>query len=150
MVRSRIEDPEIQSQRRQIAQSKSVSELSQIQNLGEFPIPTTIEKLMAAKKQSESNGDANKMSILESLNQENIYATLPRSLKSEVLVRTRVEDPEVLATRQETVQSKSVYELSQLNSFSDFPLPTPIEKIIQGKKSLKMPSMDAPSDDQGE
>ena len=55
MVRSRIEDPEIQSQRRQIAQSKSVSELSQIQNLGEFPIPTTIEKLMAAKKQSESS-----------------------------------------------------------------------------------------------
>ena len=98
MVRSRIEDPEIQSQRRQIAQSKSVSELSQIQNLGEFPIPTTIEKLMAAKKQSESNGDANKMSILESLNQENIYATLPRSLKSEVLVRTRVEDPEVLGS----------------------------------------------------
>ena len=98
MVRSRIEDPEIQSQRRQIAQSKSVSELSQIQNLGEFPIPTTIEKLMAAKKQSESNGDANKMSILESLNTENIYATLPRSLKSEVLVRTRVEDPEVLGS----------------------------------------------------
>merc|ERR1712223_515345 len=149
MVRSRIEDPEIQSQRRQIAQSKSVSELSQIQNLGEFPIPTTIEKLMAAKKQSESNGDANKMSILESLNQENIYATLPRSLKSEVLVRTRVEDPEVLATRQETVQSKSVYELSKLNSFSDFPLPTPVEKIIQGKTNLRMPNIESGNQEGG-
>ena len=47
-----------------------------------------------------------------------------------------------LATRQETVQSKSVGELAQMNSFSDFPLPTPIEKMIQGKTSLKMPTLE--------
>ena len=146
MVRSRIEDPVVQDQRRQVTQSKSVSELSQIQTLGDFPIPTTIEKLMQAKNQNELTRDATKTSIFTEPGkfQENIYATLPRSLKSEVLVRTRVEDPEVLATRQEVVQSKSVGELAQLNSFSDFPLPTPIEKIIQGKTSLKIPSMDAP------
>ena len=146
MVRSRIEDPVVQDQRRQVTQSKSVSELSQIQTLGDFPIPTTIEKLMQAKNQNELTRDATKTSIFTEPGkfQENIYATLPRSLKSEVLVRTRVEDPEVLATRQEVVQSKSVGELAQLNSFSDFPLPTPIEKIIQGKTSLKMPLMDAP------
>ena len=147
MVRSRIEDPVVQDQRRQVTQSKSVSELSQIQTLGDFPIPTTIEKLMQAKNHpNELTRDATKTSIFQEPGklQENIYATLPRSLKSEVLVRIRVEDPEVLATRQEVVQSKSVGELAQLNSFSDFPLPTPIEKIIQGKTSLKMPSMDAP------
>ena len=48
----------------------------------------------------------------------------------------------ISATRQETVQSKSVYELSKLNSFSDFPLPTPVEKIIQGKTNLRMPTLE--------
>ena len=47
-----------------------------------------------------------------------------------------------LATRQEIVQSKSVGELAQLNSFSDFPLPENIEKMIQGKTSLKMPTLE--------
>ena len=47
-----------------------------------------------------------------------------------------------LATRQEIVQSKSVGELAKLNSFSDFPLPENIEKMIQGKTSLKMPTLE--------
>ena len=98
MVRSRIEDPAVQDQRRQICQSKSVSELSQIQTLGDFPIPTTIEKLMEASKRNELTRDATKTSIFSEPGklEENIYATLPRSLKDQVLVRSRVEDPEVL------------------------------------------------------
>ena len=61
---------------------------------------------------------------------ENIYASLPRSLKSEVLVRARVETPEVQAERAETVKTKTVAELSQINSLSEFPLPKPIENLI--------------------
>lgn len=49
---------------------------------------------------------------------ENLYDTLPRSMKSEVLVRVRDEDPEVQRVRQELVRSKSPTELSQVGTFS--------------------------------
>ena len=141
MVRSRYEDPEIQQHRRQVTQSKSVSELSKIEGFADFPIPTTIEKMIHAKKDGANNADPDKpeMSWNASNFQGNIYATLPKSLKSEVLVRTRVESPEVQESRKSVVQSKSVSELSQVKNFADFPLPTPIEHLIQGKTALHLP-----------
>ena len=142
MVRSRVEQPEILEQRRQITQSKSVSELAQMQSFSDFPIPTTIEKLMNARKESEKHPGSPDVPAKSPISiQENIYATLPKSLKSEVLVRTRVEDPEILKSRQEIVQSKSVGELAQMASLADFPLPTPIENLIQGKSSIKVPKI---------
>ena len=45
--------------------------------------------------------------------------------------RSRVEDPVKQRQRAETVRSKSVHELSQITSLADFPLPAPIENIIQ-------------------
>ena len=71
--------------------------------------------------------------------QENIYATLPKSLKSEVLVRARVESPEVRQNRYELTQSKSVSELAQVRNLAEFPLPTPIENLIHGKTALNLP-----------
>ena len=142
MTRSRYEDPEIQQQRRQVTQSKSVSELSKIEGLADFPIPTTIEKMIHTKKDATNNAEnpeKPEMSWNASNFQENIYATLPKSLKSEVLVRTRVESPEVQESRKSVVQSKSVSELSQVKNFADFPLPTPIEHLIQGKTALHLP-----------
>ena len=57
-----------------------------------------------------------------------IYASLPRSLKKEVLVRSKVEeDPEVLQARQAIVSSKSPAELSQIHSFSEVPIPKEFE-----------------------
>ena len=137
MVRARIEDPEILNKRREICQSKSVSELSKIEGMADFPIPTTIEKLIQSR--IGQNGGGPPEINLEKLTTENIYATLPRSLKSEVLVRTRVENPEVLENRRNIVQSKSVSELAQVNTLADFPLPTPIEHLIQGKSALRLP-----------
>lgn len=58
------------------------------------------------------------------------YNSLPRSLKSEVLVRSRLEEPEIQRLRSETVKAKSVNELSQINSFDDFPLPRPLENLV--------------------
>lgn len=141
LVRSRVEDPEVLQERRQVCQSKSVSELSQMRSMSDFPIPTTIEKLIQAQK--TDRGETPKEPLDAAKWTENIYATLPRSLKSEVLVRTRLENPDVLKSRQEVVQSKSVGELAQVNSFADFPLPTPIEKMIQGQS--KLPNMLAKS-----
>ena len=61
---------------------------------------------------------------------ENIYATLPKALKSELLVKSCVEEPEIQAERQALTQSKSVSELSQIKSLSDIPIPDNIEKLI--------------------
>ena len=61
---------------------------------------------------------------------ENMYATLPKSLKSELLVKSCVEDPEVQQERMALTQSKSVSELSQIKSLSEFPIPDNIEKLI--------------------
>lgn len=58
------------------------------------------------------------------------YNTLPSSLKSEVLVRARQEDPEVQRERAEVVKAKSVNELSQVASIEDFPLPKSIDQLI--------------------
>ena len=62
---------------------------------------------------------------------DKLYDTLPKSMKSELLVRARDEDPEVQKQRQELVRSKSPQELSQLSSISDFPIPANIEKLLQ-------------------
>ena len=69
---------------------------------------------------------------LSALSTKDIYATLPKSLKSEVLVRSRMEDPEVQRQRRQLTQSKSVSELSQVKSFADFPIPANIEKLVKG------------------
>ena len=42
----RDEDPEVQKQRQELTRSKSPVELSQISSLSDFPVPTTIEKMM--------------------------------------------------------------------------------------------------------
>ena len=64
---------------------------------------------------------------------DKLYETLPRSMKSEVQVRVRQEDPEVQRQRQELTRAKSPIELAQMTSLSDFPIPANIEKLLQKK-----------------
>ena len=68
------------------------------------------------------------------LRKEDIYQSLPASLKAEVLVRVRDEDPEVQMQRQELTRSKSPVELSQISSLSEFPIPKNIENMMSKKK----------------
>ena len=42
-----MEDPEVQLEHMALTQSKSVSELSQIKSISEFPIPDKIERLIS-------------------------------------------------------------------------------------------------------
>ena len=65
-----------------------------------------------------------------STNENGIYATLPKSLKAELLVGSVVEDPEVVAQRRQIASSKSVSELSQVRSLSDFPIPENLERLM--------------------
>ena len=61
-----------------------------------------------------------------------MYDNLPRALKTEVLVRTKVEeDEDVLKARQEIVASKKPAELSQIGGFNEFPVPTRLENIFK-------------------
>ena len=57
-----------------------------------------------------------------------IYASLPRSLKQEVMVRSKVkEQDDEIMKRQALVQAKTPTELGQINSFSEIPVPRKIE-----------------------
>merc|ERR1712048_24927 len=76
---------------------------------------------------------------------QSLYGSLPRSLKQDLLVKARVEDPDILAERRAVVASKSVSELSQITSLSDFPVPTTLSRAfhksmerLNGMKSEKL------------
>ena len=61
-----------------------------------------------------------------------MYATLPKSLRETKLV-TNVkveEDEQVLKTRQDIVNTKSVSELSRITSFSDIPVPKRLSRMV--------------------
>ena len=62
-----------------------------------------------------------------------MYASLPRSMTTEVRVRSRMEDPEVLKERQQLVSNMSVGELARVQGLSDMPVPKTLENILQGK-----------------
>ncbi len=68
-----------------------------------------------------------------------MYSNLPRSLKQECLVRTKVEEDEtVLKKRQKIVETTKPAELAQFKSISDFPLPTALENIFKPSDKPKM------------
>ena len=45
-----MEDPEVQKQRQEIVNTKSVAELGEMHGLSDFPIPTTLERLVDKSK----------------------------------------------------------------------------------------------------
>merc|ERR1719433_1649592 len=138
IVKSRVEDPDILAERRAIVASKSVSKLSQITSISDFPVPKTLsrafhksmEMLSSSKSAQPVEEDTRPLSPGTRSVQENLYASLPRSLKSELRVKSCVEDPSVQLQHMELTQSKSVSELSQIKSIADFPVPDKIERLI--------------------
>jgi len=140
VVKTVVEDQEVQYKRAEVVKSQSVHELSQINSLSDFPVPEAIENIVKKghgpierKKKFKEMNDASSVHETRSLG-GNIYATLPKSLKSELVVRSRVEDPEVQVERKKLTESKSVSELAAITSLSDIPIPANIEKLI-GKAS---------------
>ena len=55
------------------------------------------------------------------------------SMRSELLVTSKIEDPEIVARNKEIVKNKSVNELSQIRDISDFPVPDGIENFFKNK-----------------
>ena len=71
-----------------------------------------------------------------------LYNQLPGSLKSEVLVRARQEEPEIQSARAEIIKNKSVNELSQIISSSS-PPSSPSWHVV-GQRALCMSWEEAP------
>ena len=72
---------------------------------------------------------------------EDLYESLPASLKQDLLVKSKIEtDEEKLQQRQELTRSKSPAELSEIKSIDDFPIPTFVENLTkkkaQGEESI--------------
>merc|ERR1711936_178751 len=146
LVKSCVENPEVQLQNMALTQSKSVSELSQIKSIAEFPIPDKIERLisrsatntrMTDTSEQQSLADSRPVSRATTASRkglkDDIYASLPRSLKDQLIVRTKVEEnEEVLAARQALVESKSPVELSEIHSLAEVPIPSRIEAWLHG------------------
>ena len=141
LVKAECEDPEVQAARAEVVKSKSVNELSQITSLSDVPIPEVIENMLKQKKslapaeRKKKFKDMMRSQSTTSLSQS-LYGSLPRSLKQDLIVKSRVEDPDVLAERRAIVASKSVSELSQITSLSDFPVPKTLSRAFH--KSLEM------------
>ena len=50
-----------------------------------------------------------------------------------MLVRAKDTDPEKTKERQELIRSKSPHELSQITSFAEIPVPSPIQNLFGGR-----------------
>ena len=61
-------------------------------------------------------------------------ASLPESMTKQLLVKAKMEDPEVQKQRQEIVNTKSVAELGEIHGLSDFPVPATLERLMDKSK----------------
>merc|ERR1719412_1983997 len=135
LVKATVEDPEIQAQRAELIKEKSVNELSQVTSFSEFPVPDTIERL--ASRQGAVERKKRFREKQKSLSVKSLNEMMPDSFKSQLLVKAKVEKPEVQKERAELVSTKSVSELSQVTSLSEFPIPTTIETLIEKGRNLQ-------------
>ena len=107
---SKFQEPSVLNERRAMVQSKSVSELSQISGLSDLPIPTKVEKFLTNARKKSQEGLRKKLSKSETKTtqetqpvdyyqfspmaiHDNIYSTLPKSMKIEVMVKSKVQLP---------------------------------------------------------
>ncbi len=72
---------------------------------------------------SRSGSPAPSKSLRETFNEN-----LPQSMKAEVLVKVKEEDPKVQRERAELVKARSPNQLAQMTSLSDFPVPTVVKR----------------------
>merc|ERR1712172_40976 len=156
MTKSVVEEPEVQAARAEVVKSKSVSELTQITTISDFPVPETIENLFSNKtvdrkqyapaERRKKIIEQTKSKSTQSLSQ-GMYASLPRHFTMELAVKTVEQEPDLVAERRELLASKSVSELSQVKSLADFPVPDIVQRAfhksvgsLSGNKAAQDPS----------
>merc|ERR1719458_986901 len=136
MVKTVEQNQELVAERQETIRTHTPAQLSEIHSLSDVPIPSFIQNLAASKKNlDEPNTEKPKMDTDDKEKGPfKIYDTLPASLtETKLMTKSVVEEPEVQAARAEVVKSKSVAELSQITTISDFPVPETIENLFSNK-----------------
>merc|ERR1712226_601051 len=129
------EDQDRLQERQELIRTKSPTELSQISSMSDFPVPTPIENLLKKKSLEQAESDS-PVPPPRKWRQEDIYDSIPASLKSELLVsHTTSLDPEEAATRMELIRTHTPAELSQIHGLSDIPVPAIIENLMTKKEA---------------
>merc|ERR1712222_154972 len=136
MVKTVEQNQKLVAERQETIRTHTPAQLSEIHSLSDVPIPSFIQNLTASKKNlDEPIIEKPKMDTEEKEKGPfKIYDTLPASLtETKLMTKSVVEEPEVQAARAEVVKSKSVAELSQITTISDFPVPETIENLFSNK-----------------
>ena len=140
MCRTKVEaDPEVLKARQDIVAGKSVSELSNIRGIDDFPLPTRIETMVRKKrvlKSTDEKEGVRTASIgrsLTSLSTKSLASlgTVPQSLKTPLAVNAVVEDQDVVAKNKDIIKNKSVGELSHIGGLADIPIPDNVENLYK-------------------
>ena len=121
--------------RRALASSKSPAELAQIKSIGEIPIPSTLKRMTTLKKAEKESkpkplARSNSCSDVEAKEKWSIK----KSLNSQCLVRSKIEDPQVQAERAALLKNKTVAELSKIRSLNEFPLASTLQQMVDGSR----------------
>ncbi len=125
LVRSKVEeDAETLKQRQELTRAMSPARLAEIRGLSDLPFPSL--------KKRHKSGERAKSP--ESNKSENVYDRIPSSLKTEMLVRSKIEDQEVLKQRQEMTRSMSPHQLAEIRGLSDLPFPSLRKRHKSGEK----------------
>ena len=69
--------------------------------------------------------------IFSKVNINDMYSTLPKSLKMELAVSVKVnKDPEEVERRKKLCQERTPMELGNIGSLSELPIPAPIQNLF--------------------
>merc|ERR1712130_520623 len=149
------EDPEILAKRQEMVAGKSVSELSKMSGLDDFPLPTRVETLVRKKRVLKSTDEKENVKkgvsrSVTSLSAKSVTSlSIPESLLTPLAVKSVVEDQDLVAKNKEIIKTKSVGELSHIGALSDFPIPDNVENLynkLTATSSSKRPAPAAPTE----
>merc|ERR1719350_2304466 len=146
------EDPEVLAKRQEIVAGKSVSELSKMSGIDDFPLPTRVETLVRKKRVLKSTDEKENVKkgvsrSVTSLSAKSLTSlSIPESLLTQLAVKSVVEDQDVVAKNKEIIKTKSVGELAHIGGLSDFPIPDNVENLYNKltATSSKRPAPAAP------
>merc|ERR1719328_32866 len=140
LVKTKVEeDPEVLQARQTLTRTKTPNELGQIHGFDDIPLPQKLDTLMRPSKRNlkstKDKQEEKKRSLsLSSLTGKISSASMPDTMKRELLCKAKIEDPEVQKQRQEIVNTHMVAELGEIHGFSDFPVPATIERLMDKSK----------------
>ena len=145
-------DNEELNKRRALNAAKTPAELAQIHSLNEIPIPTTLKRMVnkgqpQIKLSRSMTALPNNEKDHENERPQSPMDTLKKSMNAQCLVRSKVENPDVQVARQEMVKKKTVAELSQITSLSDFPIPSKLQAIMERRPESPLQDVEISVDD---